>query len=71
MRTVFGSTPVGQAFRHHRRSREDLFEVVKQKQEWSRVLQLISDKLWDGAVGDFLEFERIRESGCYQVGLRD
>ena len=52
-------------------SREDLFEVVQQEQEWSRVLQLIADKLRDGAVGDLLDFERARESGHHQVGVSD
>ena len=60
-----------QCFGHHGRGREDLFEVVQHEQERSRVLQLIADELRDGAVGDLLDFERVRESGCHQVRVRD
>ena len=31
------------------------------------VLQLIADKLRNGAVGDLLDFERVRQSGRHQV----
>ena len=41
-----------------------MFEVVQQEQEWSRGLQLLADELWDGAVGDLLNPERVSESGC-------
>ena len=32
---------------------------------------MIADKLRDGAVGDLLNFECVRQSSGYQVGLRD
>ena len=33
------------------------------------MLQLIADKLRDGAVGDLLDLKRARQSGHHQVGI--
>ena len=48
-----------------------MLEVVQDEQEWSRLLQLIADELWNRTAGALLDFERVRHGGCHQVGLRD
>ena len=59
-----------QSFSKYRGRREDLLEVVEQKQEWSGVLQPIADQLCDGTIRDFLNAEGIGHGGRHQVGCR-
>jgi hypothetical protein len=56
---------------HYRRGRKNLFEVIQEEQEWSRILQMNSYKLRDRAVCDALNIERFGESGRYKVRILD
>jgi len=51
--------------------RQNLFEVVQQKQEGPGVLQVVADKLRDGPVWDGLDSESVSQRGSHQIGMPD